>query len=260
LTDELGRLIFLGGKGKSDNPLPGYTLVTFANNPGWHDDTSDGPVSAIVSIDGRSIPVDPAWVVTAPPNYSPDLVTPQTMYDVIRDAAAGQLLQRPGKPSFTRDILPLLRQFHEAQWVNAGFFVQFGWMGPNDFLRPDLLKKEATPPNGSNDPFGEVRRQIFYSFRDPSSNAFEPLKWPPLYGDAFGSFDSPPGPRVGFAVTPTIYKFLQDWMEGNFIGDFDPAAREPLRSETLLWRINLPRWTARLHTSAWEGRFIPVAR
>jgi len=104
------------------------------------------------------------------------------------------------------------------------------------------------------------RRPLFDSFRDPSSNAFEPLKWPPLYGDAFGSFDSPPGPRVGFAVTPTIYKFLQDWMEGNFIGDFDPAAREPLRSETLLWRINLPRWTARLHTSAWEGRFIPVAR
>ena len=227
LTDDSGCLIFLGGKGKSGSPLPGYTLVTFANNPGWHDDTSDGPVSATVSINGRSIPVDPAWVVTAPPNYSPDLVTPQTMYDVILDAISGRMVPAPGKPSFTRDILPLFSQFHEAQWVNAGFFVQFGWQGPNDFLRPDVLKKLATPPNGSSDPFGEMRRQIFYSFRDPSSNIFEPLKWPPLYGDAFGSFDSPPSPRAGFAVTPTIYNFLEQWMQGNFIGDFNPEAVKP---------------------------------
>jgi L-Lysine epsilon oxidase N-terminal/L-lysine epsilon oxidase C-terminal domain len=227
LTDDLGRLIFLGGKGKSNSPLPGYTLVTFANNPGWHDDTSDGPVSATVSVDGRSIPVDPAWVVTGPPNYSPDLVTPQTMYDVIRDALTGRMIPGSVKPSFTREILPLLRQFHEAQWVNAGFFVQFGWLGPNDFLRPDLLKKLASLPTGSSDPFGEVRRQIFYSFRDPSSNTFEPLKWPPLYGDAFGNFDSPPSPRAGFTVTPTIYNFLQQWMQGNFVADFDPDAREP---------------------------------
>ena len=225
LTDESGRLIFLGGKGKSESPLPGYSLVTFANNPGWHDDTSDGPVSATVAINGRSLPVDSAWVVTAPPNYSPDLVTPQTMHDVISDALAGSLLPRRQKPSFTHDILPLLRQFNEAQWVNKGFFVQFGWSGPNDFLRPDLLVKLATPPKGKDDdPFGEVRRQIFYSFRDPSSSTFEPLKWPPLYGDAFGNFDSPASPRAGFSVTNTIYKFLEQWMEGNFIADFDPNA------------------------------------
>jgi L-Lysine epsilon oxidase N-terminal/L-lysine epsilon oxidase C-terminal domain len=227
LTDEEGRLIFVGGKGNSGTPLPGYTLVTFANNPGWHDDTSDGPVSATISVNGRSIPVDPAWVVTAPPNYSPDLVTPQTMYDVIQDAVAGSLLPMPTKPSFTRDILPLFRQFHEAQWVNLGFFVQFGWMGPNDFMRPDLLMKLAAPPTGINDPFVEVRRQIFYSFRDPASNRFEPLKWPPLYGDAFGSFDSPPSPRAGFTVTKTIYGFLREWMNGNFIGDFDPNSPDP---------------------------------
>ena len=41
-TDAAGRLEFLGGEGVSDSPLPGFTLVTFANNPGWHDDTSDG--------------------------------------------------------------------------------------------------------------------------------------------------------------------------------------------------------------------------
>jgi hypothetical protein len=230
-TDDQGRLLFIGGKGRSNSPLPGYTLTTFANNPGWHDDTSDGPVSVTIKIGGHSIPADPAWVVTGPPNYSPDLVTPQTMYDVIYDAVAGSLLPKPGKPSFTRDILPLFQQFHEAQWVNAGFFVQFGWRGPNDFMRPDVLEKLATPPNGDHDPFGEMRRQIFYSFRDPSSSVFEPLKWPPIYGDAFGSFDGgpgvPPSPRAGFTFTRTIYGFLEQWMNGSFIGDYDPSAKNP---------------------------------
>ncbi len=227
-TDEDGRLIFIGGVGKSGSPLPGYTLVTFANNPGWHDDTSDGPVSATVSIGGRSFPVDPAWVVTAPPNYSPDLVTPQTMYDVIANAVSGSLLPRPtGKPSFTRDILPIFRQFNEAQWVNFGFFVQFGWQGPNDFLRPDVLQKLSTPPQGHVDPFAEMRRQIFYSFRDPASTQFEPLQWPPIYGDAFGSYDNPPTPRDGFTFTSNIYKALGQWMAGDFEGDYDPEQEDP---------------------------------
>ena len=226
-TDDAGRLIFAGGKGKSGSPLPGYTLTTFANNPGWHDDTSDGPVTATVTIGGRSIPVDPAWVVTAPPNYSPDLVTPQTMFDVITDALTGSLIPSRSQPSFTQDILPLLSQFHMAQWVNFGFFVQFGWRGPYDFLRPDYLAKLAAAPTEAGDPYLEIRKQIFYAFRDPHSATFEPLSWPPIYGDAFGSFDSPPGPRVGFAVTNTLYKFLGQWMAGNFIADYDPEAKLP---------------------------------
>jgi hypothetical protein len=225
-TDADGRLIFVGGKGKSNSPLPGYTLVTFANNPGWHDDTSDGPVAATVKIGGRAIPVDPAWVVTTPPNYSPDLVSPQTMFDVITDALGGSLLPRKPKPSFTEDILPLLSQFHMAQWVNFGFFVQFGWRGPYDFLRPDFLSKLAAAP-GATDPYLELRKQVFYSFRDPNASTFQPLAWPPLYGDAFGSYDSPPGPHVGFSVTGTLYKFLGQWMAGDFVADYDPDAKAP---------------------------------
>lgn len=227
-TDQEGRLIFVGGKGKSGSPLSGYTLNTFANNPGWHDDTSDGPISATVKIGARPISVDSAWVVTGPPNYSPDLCTPQTMYDVITDALAGSLLPRPlGPPSFSNDILPLLSQFHMAQWVNFGFFVQFGWGSPNDFLRPDVLAKLAAAPQQMSDPFAEVRKQIFYAFRDPSSTTFEPLAWPPMYGDAFGSYDRPPGPRVGFAVTPTLYNGLRQWMLGNFIADYNPKDQAP---------------------------------
>jgi hypothetical protein len=47
----------------------------------WFDDTSDGPVTAKVSIDGKSVPVDGAWVVIAPPNYAPGLVGWRTLYE-----------------------------------------------------------------------------------------------------------------------------------------------------------------------------------
>jgi len=72
-----------------------------------------------------------------------------------------------------------------------------------------------------------MRRQIFYSFRNPAGTEFEPLKWPPLYGDAFGSFDNPPSPRAGFAVTKLLYRFLGQWMEGDFVDDYEPGAKEP---------------------------------
>ena len=45
-TDEAGRLLVLGGLGQSAPRLPGMRATTFANNEGWHDDISDGPVEA----------------------------------------------------------------------------------------------------------------------------------------------------------------------------------------------------------------------
>jgi hypothetical protein len=37
-TDSQGRLLFLGGKGKAEPFRSGLAPLTFANNPGWHDD------------------------------------------------------------------------------------------------------------------------------------------------------------------------------------------------------------------------------
>src|SRR5690606_3319664 len=50
-TDEAGRLIVLGGHGVSAS-YDGGKAVTFANNEGWHDDVSDGPVKAEVVYEG----------------------------------------------------------------------------------------------------------------------------------------------------------------------------------------------------------------
>jgi hypothetical protein len=106
--------------------------------------------------------------------------------------------------------------------------VQFGWQAPNDFLNPEILAKlAAAPVSSANDPYGELRRQIFYSFRDPDSTTFEPLAWPPIYGDAFGSYDTPPAARGGFCITRTLYNYLRRWMQGNFVADYDPNAKPP---------------------------------
>ena len=55
-TDASGRLVVLGGYGrasawkKADGTY--YQLVSSVDNDGWFDDTSDGPVSAVVVLNG----------------------------------------------------------------------------------------------------------------------------------------------------------------------------------------------------------------
>ncbi|HEY4173562.1 MAG TPA: LodA/GoxA family CTQ-dependent oxidase, partial [Rhodopila sp.] len=50
------RLLVTGGRGKSAS-YDGKPATTFANNNGWHDDVSDGPVTATVSYNGVALPV-----------------------------------------------------------------------------------------------------------------------------------------------------------------------------------------------------------
>ena len=109
-TDEQGRLLFLGGHGISGTPFANNPPTTFANNNGWHDDVSDGPVDAEVIYEGRSLAVEGAWVVCAPPNYAPDIISVQTLYDVIVDALNNLYIPVKAQPSFMEDIYPLLQQ------------------------------------------------------------------------------------------------------------------------------------------------------
>jgi hypothetical protein len=219
-TDDAGRLIFLGGRGAAGSPFLGYSLVTYSNNPGWYDDISDGPVEATVTVGGREIVCEPAWVVTAPPNYAPDIIGVVTMYDLIFDALAGTNIPSPGKPSFSKNILPIFQRLANLQWVNAGFFVQFGFLAPNDLLRPDLLARLAAP--GAE--FQELRNQILYMFRDPSNTTFQAWQWPPIYGDALKVVPLDlESPRSALSLTATQYTYLTHWKNGNFDADYNPA-------------------------------------
>ncbi len=220
-TDEAGRLIVLGGRGKAGTPWPNNAAITFANNDGWYDDISDGPVQARVTLEGRQLPVEPAWVVVAPPNYAPDLVGIVTMYDLLVDTYQGWWMGSPPRPSFRRDIYPIFERFAMTQWVNHGFLNQFGWGAPNDFLDPGYVAKLACKA-GRHDAYGELRRQIFNAFRDVHATAANELAWPWVYGD--DPVDNDPPPNAFLAVTATQYALLRQWMEGDFEADWEEGA------------------------------------
>lgn len=220
-TDEDGRLVFLGGHGVSAS-FDGKPPTTFANNEGWYDDTGDGPVTATVTIDGRPIPVEPAWVIVAPPNYAPQLKSVRTMYDLLVDAyvTAGSL-PPPGRPSFTNDVLPILRRICELQWVNHGFATAYGWEGRSSYLQPEYLLRLAS----AEPEHAELRNQVWTSFRDYLRDGESPVPVPWVYGDAMSL--PPISPRQHVTVSPTQYALLDRWALGDFDADYDPAYVPP---------------------------------
>ena len=136
-TDEAGRLIVLGGRGFSSS-YDGTKATTFANNEAWHDDVSDGPVTAEVTYKDQKLAVDPAWIVVAPPNYGPMQKSVRTTWDLMRDLAfSASMLTKPAKPSFNNDIRPIFERLSRLQWVNKGFAAAFGWQAPNNLATPE---------------------------------------------------------------------------------------------------------------------------
>ena len=119
-TDMQGRLLVLGGAGRSDSVPAGLPINSFANNPDWYDDVSDGPVDAELTFpDGRTENVVGGWVVVAPPDFAPGIQAIATLYDVARDAARKRgWIATPAQPSYTSEILPILQRVAQLRWVN----------------------------------------------------------------------------------------------------------------------------------------------
>lgn len=234
-TDAAGRLMVLGGHGISASPTdsPIYNdkdPFGFINADGWYDDVSDGPIDATVSIEGREIPVDGAWVVTAPPNYAPQLKSVRTLYDLLYDlnVQAGWMTP-PSTVSFTRDVYPILQRLTGLQWVNQGYSVQFGHQGPYDFNDPALIARLATKPAPkAYDINAELRLQIFHNFRPPVPVDGNQLPWPWLFGDAM-ELPAINNPRQNATITAIQSKILQRWAAGDFDADWGRPGSEPVR-------------------------------
>lgn len=104
-TDAEGRLLVIGGKGKSaSTTVPTPVLTHWANNDGWFDDVGDGPVTATVTLtNGKQIQMngtDPisgkpwagsAWVTVSTPRYAPSMLGAVTLYDLFYDVAVRNL-------------------------------------------------------------------------------------------------------------------------------------------------------------------------
>lgn len=226
-TDADGGLLVFGGIGQSSS-VNNARATTFGNNDGWHDDTSDGPVTAHVTIEGKAISVTPAWVVIAPPDYAPGIDSVVTLYDLAYQTyLQANPRQAPQQVSFARHIYPLLARISRVQWVNQGFFAGFGWGAHDDFLAPATLAVLA-----SNAPaHAAAREAVFKRFRNPNYHTMEETALPPIYGD---SFDSPPKVAQQYlTVTPEQYRQLSLWAQGHFQPDWNPAAPSPQRLEDL---------------------------
>jgi L-Lysine epsilon oxidase N-terminal/L-lysine epsilon oxidase C-terminal domain len=106
MTDDSGRLLVLGGHGHSGSFLADQfgqpRIDTYANNDGWFDDTSDGPVTARLVMYSpnvgavRYVDVEyPAWVLVGYPAYVPQILDMVTLEEVMEDLAVQQFASRP---------------------------------------------------------------------------------------------------------------------------------------------------------------------
>ncbi len=167
--DHHNRLLVLGGYGNSGSYKTGFgepVIKQYANNDGWFDDISDGPVMArvkykVISEDGRPpdpatpptlyLNVDvPAWVIVGYPRYAPQIVDIVTMDDLVYDLSVrefGYNTYMYGVPPFdgsqpppdpeNADALALWRA--QAEW-NPDYYPYF-WRDVWPILtRPDNYK------------------------------------------------------------------------------------------------------------------------
>ena len=206
LTDKLGRLLVLSGKGKSKSPT-GTDIVDYANNPGWYDDTSDGRVDASILFNDGSSPdeVIGSWVICTLPKFAPQLPNIVTLYDVLTDVAVkNKFLSAPSRPQFYRDIVPILQRMYAFQWL-------LGIGGLHDAIFEDLMDPSA----------GRNRREdLFVRLRSPrSSENRSRMNMPKLLDDNNSWTDQGPG---GFHLTSTQYGVMKKWFKGSFAIDDPP--------------------------------------
>ena len=214
-TDASGRLLVLGGFGSSGSPT-NAPLTTFANNDGWHDDVSDGPVTATVTLKGTKGPVQAsgAWVICPPPRFAPPIFHIISLYDALLQTAVDRLgYQVPATPSFTNDVYPILKRALDYQWVTTK-------IGNRHSPLLDVISPPAT---------ADQRNFIFQALRDPAITPtvdtphLMPAIWTDFFADVFGirGHGSPAtGHWANHALTPTQYNVMKNWAAGNFVNDW----------------------------------------
>jgi hypothetical protein len=208
-----GRLLVLGGFGRSgfvrDDGKPS-PINDFANNSDWFDDVSDGPLQATVRLpDGVRHEAQPAWVVVAPPDFAPGITNFRTLYDMAHDVAVRRgWAEVSDKPSFTRDVFPILSRPMAYWWVSRLAGKGHGPGRSGDFST--MWSELADPDRDRSD-----REFVFARLRDPRGLPRSPFGMPRLHDDTFSGNVLPP--------TTTQFAVLQRWAAGDFVGDWGAA-------------------------------------
>lgn len=258
-TDPHGRLLVLGGLGDSRSLIPDNEIgflnqdSYYANNDYWYDDTSDGRVSAEVTLpSGEPIEVrGESWVLVTPPKFAPHAEVLTTLWDCA-EYAAGRRWPEKYPPhatiSFTRDIYPLMRRISEYQWLNQYANSRHGTGMPFDLFDSDRFASMHM----QRGPGDKAAREYVFGRMRPPLQVMETLtrkKYPDVLTDPratkWASMDYMPqmngdggatqpntnenvesnattgGVYVTFnALIPSQYEALRRWAAGDFIDDW----------------------------------------
>jgi L-Lysine epsilon oxidase N-terminal/L-lysine epsilon oxidase C-terminal domain len=247
-TDGAGRLIVLGGLGVIGS-VPGAAAIgSYANNDGWYDDVSDGPVNATIKIKGisRPIPAVGAWCLCGPPSFSPFARNVVSLWDTLFDLAAREMTlptndvkydgvlsslrdvnkELKGKawghvtlstyvPVFETDIWPILRA-----GLDAGYLfdpAQFMHSSLGAYAMAATYKVLASPAAADQ----AARKGVFDRLHQPgvTGDGLPDHDMPKQLGDdpyPVGSGGWGKTKRLRLTVTPTQYAMLERWKDGKF--------------------------------------------
>jgi hypothetical protein len=208
-----GRLIVAGGYGLasailSDGKPP--SLKDPIDNDGWFDDTSDGPVTAVIEFDdGSVVEAVHGWIVCTDPAYAPQTRNVVSTWDDIFNTWVEQLALIPSlygggdyqpdyQASFAGDVLPIFHGALLQRW-NTNL--------PQAGIAGHELVASIKPADDPKAKIPNLRNLI----RDPNNidEDDQGVKMPLALGDAMKSF---------LALSPTQYFLLNQWHAGKSVG------------------------------------------
>ena len=212
ITDGEGCLLVLGGYGRAaawqDTNGHTFPLPDDVNNDGWFDDTSDGPVSAVLVFDDGTVgPVQGgAWVTATDPSYAPQTMNAvslwEDMYDVwVRNFdLVPSLYDRGFKddfvPSFDANLNPIFQAAALQRWnTNPPRAGVSGHEGVAEIV-------PSTDPAGT--PLSSRGHLSYIRGQDNRETSGTPYLMPLSLGDANDS---------ALAMRPTQFFLLQKWAE-----------------------------------------------
>ncbi|MGD0866813.1 MAG: LodA/GoxA family CTQ-dependent oxidase [Rhizomicrobium sp.] len=230
-TDAQGRLLVLGGLGVAGSHKREPTIVDYANNDDWWDDTSDGPVRATIVMDDDSKhEAAPGWVLVGPPAYAPEIANLVTLYDTIFDSNVrtgrhpeifSQGFWNSGpkgyRPNFRTEIAPLLERATLYPWVAAIP------PKPHTFDMAMLGRMKRVRGEKIGDPgFAGLRKYILDFVRPPySENVIVGERGATMMPFLAGDNCLNDGHSIDryLRLTDTQYFFLQQWVAGWFVNE-----------------------------------------
>ena len=209
-----GRLIVAGGYGRAsgieDSQGQPPSLNGAIDNDGWFDDTSDGPVTAVMLFDDGSCQgAVHGWVVCTDPGYAPQTRNVNSVWDDVYNTWVERLNLVPAMydngyqddypAAFNGDVLPT---FH------AAFLQRWNTNLPSKGINGHNFVANTKPGDDPKAKIPSLKQLI----RDPNNTDEddEGVKMPMALGDAMRSF---------LALSPTQYFLLNQWYDGKSVTD-----------------------------------------